>query len=197
MTRRHPSYPRTMKVVEDGVWRYYNCPDPLWSDKCRHCREKVDQAKTPVEECLNCWKVEVWSLGAAMRRFRADRGERLPRFVEEQGFLVDEMLLRGVQVIAKASRAPILVVRTGTPLSAYPQETTDYLLMLYARTIAERDLLRARAEEVLGLAPEAAPALPVRRGCWRYDDLLGPWESWYPPDADFVVPVDVPRDCGK
>jgi hypothetical protein len=179
-----------MKVVEDGVWRYFNCPDPRWSEKCRHCREKVAEAKTPVEECLNCWKVEVWSLGPAMRSFRAQGGGDLPRFAEEQCFLVDALLTRGIPVIAKASRAPILVVRTGIPREAYPSEVTDYLLMLYASNIAERDRLRREAEDVLSQVDvPLGPSLPVRRGCWRYDDLLGPWETWYPFEKD-AGPVD-------
>ncbi len=174
-----------MKVVEDGVWRYYNCPDPAWSEKCRHCREMVALNRAPVEECLNCWKIEVWSLGPAMRQFRSSMGQGLSTFVEEQAHLIDALLTRGIPVVAKASRAPILVVRTGIPGAAYPPESTDYLLMLYAQTIAERDSLRGEAEAVLGLTPDKAPGLPVRRGCWRYDDVLGPWESWYPPDKDY------------
>lgn len=181
-----------MRLTEDAVWRYYNCPDPFWSAKCRACRERIDSHGVPVEECLNCWKVEMWS---------ADPGafDRV----------IDGLLVRGIPVIAKASRAPILVVRSGIPLTAYPPEQVDYLLILYARDIAERDLLRLEAEAVLleSAAPEFNPpesarigsaktesmpaartterSLPIRRGCWKYDDILGPWQAWYPADRDY------------
>lgn len=171
-----------MRVTEDGVWRYYNCPDPFWSEKCRRCRAKVAQTRAPVEECLNCWKVEVWG-----------------RVGVEQDHLVGALMRRDLRVVAKASRAPILVVRTGVPRGAYPQAEIEHLLMLYAGSIGERELLREEAESALqvgveerrapgegplGESSKARVSLPVRRGCWRYDDLLGPWETWYPPDRD-------------
>ena len=176
-----------MRVFEDGVWRYYNCPDPLWSEKCRLCREKVAALSAPVRECIDCWKVEIWK--------EPRRDSRGP----EDGFtrLVDSLMASGLHVVAKASRAPILVVRTGVPPDAYPSVPVAYLLMLYANSISDRDVLRRAAEGILisyegewpkrGLRPEARrfPSLPVRRGCWRYDDVLGPWQSWYPQDRDY------------
>jgi len=107
----------------------------------------------------------------------------LTTFALEQDFLIGALLQMGREVVAKASRAPILVVRTGVPVEAYPKPEieTDYLLLLYARSIDERDALRRDAEQVLGAA-----GLPIRRGCWRYDGVLGPWETWYPPDRDAI-----------
>lgn len=232
-----------MRITEDGVWRHFNCPDPHWSEKCRSCREGVARIRSPVPECLNCWKVEVWSLGTTMRQFRGVGEVPFSTYAVEQDYLVGALMQRGYRVIAKASRAPILVVRSGVPLEAYPSEETDCLLILYARNIAERDELRSAAEAVLGsvgsagsgglgglggaggllggreeaaaahivsrvalgvasgvaldpgAAEDTAPCsstslpehvLPIRRGCWRYDDVLGPWETWYPPDRDFT-----------
>jgi len=226
-----------MRIHEDGVWRYFNCPDPIWSEKCRFCREKVAETKRPVEECLNCWKVEIWSLGPAMRAFRR-RHEGYLRFSEEQDFLIDGLAAKGIRAVAKASRAPILVVRTGIPRDAYPDDITDYLLMLYAKTIGDRDRLVESALDVLdvsnmdGAAGSCAPltgsepalllppvgeerdrhrvvddghascaveitsfdpseavggfTLPIRRGCWRFDNILGPWQAWADPKTDFV-----------
>ena len=157
-----------MRIIEDAVWRYYNCPDPFWSAKCRSCREKIAALGVPVEECLNCWKVEIWSSCQSVR-----------------DAVIDGLIVKGIPVIAKASRAPIFVVRSGVPVGAYTSETVNYLLILYARDIAERDLLRREAEAVLSesIAPEHF--LPVRRGCWKYDDALGPWQAWCPPDKDY------------
>ncbi len=155
-----------MRTREDGVWRYYNCPDPHWSDKCRCCREKVAGIGTPVEECVNCWKIEIWG-------YEPDEQDRLVGMLMQRGV----GMRSGGQIIAKASRAPILVVRTGMPPETYPSMNLSYLLMLYAESIEERELLRHESEVSI--------RLPVRRGCWRYDDVLGPWQSWYPVDEDW------------
>lgn len=172
----------TTRITEDAVWRYYNCPDPFWSAKCKSCRGKIVFLGIPVEECLNCWKIEAWSPD-----------------MERLDSLIDGLAARGVDVVAKASRAPILVVKTGIPLEAYPPEEVDYLLILYARDIAERDALRREAEAVLsgqeerdaeGPVRTRGPILPIRRGCWKYDQTLGPWQTWYPPDRDH--PPDLP-----
>ena len=137
-----------MNILEDGVWRYYNCPDRFWSEKCQSCRAKVAAERAPVRECID------------------------------------------------------LVVRTGLPLDAYPEGPTAYLLMLYAKDISEREALRDGAESYLfslscDLTGRREPTsslasgfsrskrLPVRRGCWRFDDILGPWQSWYPEDRDY------------
>lgn len=175
-----------MRIVEDGVWRYYNCPDPVWRVKCRACREKVETILAPVRECLDCWKIEVWSRSPAVAGCRGV--EDLPGFPPAFDFLVDSLLVRGIPVIAKASRAPILVVRSGIPGSAYPQEVVDHLLVIYAASISERDFLRREAEEALGSRYRSHRVLPVRRGCWKYDEILGPWQAWYPVDRDYEGP---------
>ena len=181
-----------MKILEDGVWRYYNCPDRFWSEKCQSCRAKVAAGRAPVQECIDCWKVEIW----------AEPLEGNPGPHDEFTGLVDFVTESGYRVVAKASRAPILVVRTGMPRDAYPESPTAYLLMLYAKDISERDALRDAAESCLSSLssdftgrgePMSCLAagflrtkrLPVRRGCWRFDDVLGPWQSWYPEDRDY------------
>jgi len=60
------------------------------------------------------------------------------------------------------------VGRTGVPHTGYPDTATDDLLILYARSIAERETLRRLVQVSLGLSHEAAVLIPVRRGCWRF-----------------------------
>lgn len=183
-----------MRITEDGVWRYYNCPDPVWSAKCRACREKVATFRAPAEECLNCWKVEIWSRCRALDdALAAVEDVRLPGCPSAFDAIVDSLVGRGIRVIAKASRAPILVVRSGVPAEAYPDGTLDYLLMLYAHTIPERDILVRETLGVLGVKPGDRYSLPVRRGCWRFDDALGPWQTWYPADLDYRAPQTMGR----
>lgn len=163
----------SIQIVEGAVWRYYNCPDPYWAQKCSSCRQKLSAKAAPCEECVNCWKVEVWKHGKAFDGADFD-------------LLMDRLhLTAGFSVIAKASRAPIQVVRTGVPAAGYPDTETDDLLVLYARSIDERETLRKLLQVALGISPGAAKLIPVRRGCWRFDRLLGPWQSWHPVDSDW------------
>lgn len=163
----------SITIVEGPVWRYFNCPDPYWSEKCSVCRRKISETREPCPECVNCWKIEVWEHGKAYPRVDFDR-------------LMDELHLRaGFPIIAKASRGLIQVVRTGVPLEGYSGLPVDGLLLLYGRSIGEREVLRELVREVLGLSQGEAGLIPVRRGCWRFDSLLGPWQSWYPVDSDW------------
>jgi hypothetical protein len=165
--------PESIRIVEDPVWRYYNCPDAEWAEKCSSCRKKLSAEPAVCVQCVNCWKVEIWKHGKAFGSVDFDR-------------LMDRVnLASDVPVIAKASRAPIQVVRTGVPETGYPDLDVDDLLVLYARSIAERESLRRLVQVSLGLSPEEAALIPVRRGCWRFDAVLGPWQSWYPVDSDW------------
>lgn len=164
----------SIRIVEGPVWRYYNCPDPYWAKKCSLCREKLSLEPVSCAECVNCWKLEIWKHGKAFSQVDFDR-------------LMDGLhMAADSPVIAKASRAPIQVVRTGVPHTGYPDTATDDLLILYARSIAERETLRRLVQVSLGLSHEAAVLIPVRRGCWRFDRVLGPWQSWYPVGSDWL-----------
>lgn len=87
-------------------------------------------------------------------------------------------------LMAKVSRDETPVVRSGVPFDGYPTEDNDYLLMIYARNIRERDDLTGLVALVAGLDCARASLLPVRRGCWLYDSFLGPWQAWFPLDKD-------------
>ena len=63
--------------------------------------------------------------------------------------------------------------------------------MLYARSIAERRSRRL-VQASLGLSCEAAGLIPVRRGCWRFDEVLGPGNRgipWTPTGEEFEPPA--------
>jgi hypothetical protein len=176
--------PASIKIVEGSVWRYYNCPDPHWEKKCSACRQKLSTERAVCAECVNCWKVEIWKHGKAFGN------------VDFDGLMERVHLAADFPVVAKASRAPIQVVRTGVPGTGYPDPAMDDLLVLYARSIAEREDLRRLVQASLGLSCEAAGLIPVRRGCWRFDEVLGPWQSWYPVDSDWPEEFEPPAGTG-
>jgi len=95
-----------------------------------------------------------------------------------------EAVVSRTSSVIKVSKEPIPVVRSGIPEDGYPDADLDYLLIGYAETISERDALKEALCSALGINPEQANLIPVRRGCWFYDDVLGPWTKWYPIDRD-------------
>ncbi len=162
-----------MRIVEDAVWRHYGYPNPYWAAKCKDCRTKVFGRGKPVSECIDCWKIEIWQKGRALFH--------LPVSLES---IAEKACLLRPGLMAKVSRDETPVVRSGVPFDGYPTEDNDYLLMIYARNIRERDDLTGLVALVAGLDCARASLLPVRRGCWLYDSFLGPWQAWFPLDKD-------------
>lgn len=164
-----------MRTLEDDLWLYFGYPNEHWRNRCAVCRGKVGELRSPVPECIDCWKVEVWSRSPWLVECvgeAEDAPDRLTR-------LAFELATRfGGGFVAKMSKYPIQVVRTGEPSDQYPQSETDNLLMIYATSVGERDKIRRAVCEVLGLDLSTAENIPVRRGCWLYDPILGPWQTW-------------------
>ncbi|MGI6642966.1 MAG: hypothetical protein ACOX3V_03015 [Bacillota bacterium] len=156
-----------VRVTEDDVWRYYGDASVVWEPKCAACRAYVTRKRRPSQETLTCWKVEVWAHGSLSDCLGALSLESLA-----------ETLVRDCSAVAKISKSEIRVERTGIPVSGYPTRETDRLLMVYAETPCQRDALRASVCHAVGADVLLTAVIPVRRGCWLYDDILGPWTKW-------------------
>ncbi len=166
---------RQILVNEDEVWVQFGTADaPDWLSKCAECREAVSSWRSPIAPCVNCWKVEVWGSSEILHRVMDwfELGE------------VAETVARQTGAVIKVSKEPIPVIRSGVPEEGYPKADLDYLLMGYAESIPERDALRQSLSVALSVNPAKADRIPVRRGCWFYDEMLGPWTKWYPVDKD-------------
>lgn len=168
-----------MRTLEDDLWIYFGYPNEYWRKKCAACREKVLKLKTPVPECIDCWKVEIWSQSSWFQGAETGVHSGGADGLTHLYLLAFELAARyGVSFVAKISKYPIQVVRTGEPPGQYPDVKTDCLLMIYATSVQEREHIRQDICRVLGLDPAAAINIPVRRGCWLYDPILGPWQTW-------------------
>lgn len=175
-----------MRTLEDDLWIYFGHPNEYWRNKCSRCREKVRRLKVPVLECLACWKVEIWSgspwfleaMGQPAHEMHQADGLQSCGLERLCSLAFKLALQGGADLIAKISKHPIQVVRTGEPSSQYPEAKTDHLLMIYASSVEERESIRLKICSVLGFASEASGNIPVRRGCWLYDPILGPWQAW-------------------
>lgn len=163
--------PKRTSILEDEVWRYYGDTVSVWGPKCGRCRDFVLCEHKPSQEAMSCWKVEVWARGAFMAQY--------PGIRDLDGIAED--LVREHNVVAKVSLRKIRVERTGLPLSGYPTSELDRLLVAYAQTCVERNALRRGLCALLGLDVALGKDIPVRRGCWLYDDILGPWVEWARP----------------
>ena len=196
-----------MKTIEDDVWVYYGYPNEYWRQKCKTCRHKVLDSKRPQPECINCWKVEIWSESPWLLEAEAstqpfgdgafaficgflsglDAEENMERLKRVHGLAFRLYLQLGARLVAKVSKYPIQLVRTGEPLIQYPNSKKDFLFMIYASSIRERDELRRAVCRILHVDPSVIGTIPVRRGCWVYENILGPWQKWYQMDEDCKV----------
>lgn len=177
-----------MRTLEDAVWTYFGYPNEHWTDKCSNCRKKVIEEKLPaslVPECINCWKIEIWSQSPWLMQFGLSSTD--PGFLFGLACKLALALDTGGSFVAKLSKYPIQVVRSGEPLNQYPKAATDRLLMVYASSISERDELLQAICRALGISHLLGPNIPVRRGCWLYDGFLGPWQEWYQIDKDSML----------
>ncbi len=193
-----------MRTLEDDLWVYFGHPNEYWRTKCLGCRRKVGVLNHPVEECINCWKIEVWSKSPWFSKAADSFTGKMPPQVLSLSYGSDVAscrLFQGLQVVfslmyglweifggdfvAKVSKQAIKVIRSGKPEEQYPDSDVDFLLMIYASSIKERDALRKAVCDVLGKKDEEMHNIPVRRGCWFYDDVLGPWENWHQTSKDY------------
>lgn len=162
-----------MRFFEDPVWTYFGYPNPLWAEKCAVCRVAVARTRKPAREAMGCWHLELWEHGPLMQSVLG----RYPTFDEACRNLVEQLQNIGVFSCAKVSRGQIRIMKTGEPPDGYPSRGTDRLLILYATSVEARDTLRKTvAQWANALAGERL--IPVRRGCWGLEDLLGDWRTW-------------------
>ncbi len=159
-----------VQVSEDELWRHYGDSSLEWETKCARCRLHVEKNAQPGPEALSCWKVEVWFSGSFYSNCKA-------RMDMDQ---LAEELIRRTLTVAKVSKMDMPVERTGLPNHGYPDKAFDRLLMAYAQSPSERDVIRLILCEILGAESDDAAQIPARRGCWAYDHILGPWITWAP-----------------
>lgn len=202
-----------LRTVEDPVWVYYRCPNEYWAKRCATCRESARDTKKPGPLCINCWKIEVWSSSPLLatlaetcsppvtlldsihspdpkprerqNQTHADsKNLQALEYLMLRTFSLAEEISWADRLVAKISKVPIQVVRTGVPEDSYPACETDYLLMFYAEKISQRDFLQHVLQRIINTPGNPCTLFPVRRGCWIYDDMLRPWKTWYPADQD-------------
>jgi len=163
----------TMRMFEDAVWTYFGYPNAVWAERCTLCRGTASRTGKPCAETLSCWHLELWEHGKLMR----SRPGLYPTFQEACTALIEILQNLGLFSTAKLSRGNIKVIRTGEPADGYPSLGTDRLLILYALSERTRDAIKNEMTR-WAKAPGGECLIPVRRGCWGLEDMLGDWRKW-------------------
>lgn len=174
---------------ENDYWMYFGHGDG-WDNKCSRCYAKVKADINPNNECINCWKFEIWEDNLT------DLDETLLYLLEEsdRDHTLSGKMMRDRSLIYEEKG-----MRLGTGIShSIPEEAkpdrylsgemdSDRVILIYSQSIEERDIRMNRI--LLGLKERGLykkDSFPYRRGCIEpYEKLIGPWENWFDINKDY------------
>lgn len=176
---------------EDDYWLYFGHGDD-WGNKCSRCYAKLKAGINPNNECINCWKFEIWE-------------DNLTNLEETLLFLLEESdkdhTLSGKMMRDRSLIYEEKCNRLGTGIShTIPEEAkpdrylngeidSDRVILIYNQSIKERDM---RMKRILSGLKERGlykkDSFPYRRGCIEpHEKLIGPWEKWFDMNKDYIL----------
>ena len=168
---------------ENDYWVYFGHGDG-WDNKCSRCYAKVKADINPNNECINCWKFEIWEDNLT------DLDETLLYLLEESDrdhTLSGKMTRYKSKVYEEKGDRLGTVVSHSIPEEAKPDRylsgeiDSDRVILIYSQSIEERDM---RMNRILSGLKERGlykkDSFPYRRGCIDpHEKLIGPWENWF------------------
>jgi hypothetical protein len=175
---------------EDDYWVYFGYGED-WGNKCFTCYNRVKIEKMPNNDCINCWKFEIWE-------------DNLTNLDETLLFLLEEAD-RDHTLSGKMMRNKSLIYeergeRLGTGISHTTPEDAkpdrylsgeidkDRVILIYNQSIEERDMRMNRI--LTGLKERGLykkDSFPYRRGCIEpHEKIIGPWENWFDIEKNYV-----------
>ncbi|MGE5484491.1 MAG: hypothetical protein ACM3X4_05705 [Ignavibacteriales bacterium] len=144
-------------IVEGPVWRHFGYGEGQERD-CASCDAEFATTGRAPAATRDCWKLELW-LG------------QLP----DPDWLVS-------MVLSEAARDRSLVGKYSVhPLPAGAQGEFDRVMFLYFKS---REQMEAFSEHLVaamekhGKLPSAGWRPPFRKGCWHFEPVAGPWQTW-------------------
>ena len=174
---------KNVPFEEGEHWVYFGYGDG-WDNKCSRCYAKLKAGINPNNECINCWKFEIWE-------------DNLTNLDETLLYLLEESdrdhTLSGKMARYRSKAYEEKGDRLGTGVShSIPEESkpdrylsgeidSDRVILIYSQSIEERDM---RINKILSGLKERGlykkDSFPYRRGCIDpYEKLIGPWENWF------------------
>lgn len=176
---------------EDDHWVYFGYGEG-WGNKCSRCYVKLKAGIEPNNECINCWKFEIWEDNLT------DLDETLLFLLEEadRDHTLSGKMMRDKSLIyeEKGERLGTGISHT-IPEDAKPDRylsgeiDSDRVILIYSQSIEERDM---RINRILSGLKERGlykkDRFPYRRGCIQpHEKLIGPWENWFDMNKDYIL----------
>lgn len=182
LTKRVPYF-------EDDYWVYFGHGED-WGNKCSRCIFRTNIESTPNNECINCWKFEIWEDNLT------DLGEALLFLLEEADKdynLSGKMMKNKSLIYADKGQRLGTGISHSIPEKAKPDRYLkgeihrDRVILIYSQSIEERDMRMNRilsGLKIRGLYKK--DSFPYRRGCIEpHEKILGPWENWFDMNRNF------------
>lgn len=165
---------------ENDWWFFFGYGIDWPPDKCSSCLRLVEIYKKPNRHCINCWKLEIFFSNCtdlqAVKEYFLEEAKRDPSL---SGKWLKEPMEFPSEIKGKITSIP----EEGHP---DPNVKKEGVILIYTQSIAEREEKRKRILQGLkerGLYKK--PEISYRRGCLDFDELIGPWKTWWPLDKDY------------
>ncbi|MCR4398739.1 MAG: hypothetical protein NUV93_07235 [Firmicutes bacterium] len=144
-------------IVEGPVWCHFGYGEGLELD-CASCERQFLETGRAPQGTRNCWKVQVWL-----------------------GDVPDPEWLVSALVSAAGTDRSLLGKYSTGPIPADGPGRHDRALFLYFGDRASAEQFADRLVSMMereGKAPCPGWRPRVRKGCWHFDAVAGPWETW-------------------
>ena len=168
-------------LTSENQWWFFFGYGVTWPpDKCSRCTELVELYKKPNCHCINCWKLEIFFSNCTdlktVKDYLLEEARQDPTF---SGKWLKKPMEMPRDIKEKITSIP----EEGHPS---PDIKKDGVILVYTQSIAERDERKGRILAFLrqnGLYKK--PEISYRRGCLNFDEIIGPWQTWWSLDKDY------------
>ena len=153
----NPSSPRKPFIVEGPLWCHFGYGEGQERD-CADCDSEFARTGRPPGATRDCWKVELW-LGQ----------------VPDPDWLISN-------VLSEARRDRSLLGKYSLhPLPAAEQGAFDRVMFVYFKNRGQVEAFSERLIAIMakhGKMPSPGWKPSIRRGCWHFEPVAGPWQTW-------------------
>jgi len=167
-------------TAENDWWFFFGYGLGWPDDKCSRCTFLVEQYQQPNRHCINCWKLEIFFSNCTdITRMK----DYMLKAAQADHTLSGKWLKEPMEF------TPELKARlTSIPETGHPDQnvTKDGVILIYTQSIVERDKrLNQFLHDFKRQALYRKPSISYRRGCVNFDEIIGPWKTWWPLDQDY------------
>ena len=142
-------------ILEGPIWNHFGYGEGQERD-CESCAAEFRRTGKAPAAATDCWKVEIWLGDAAIDATGRAR-------------LLDTLMdaaRRDMRLMGKVSAHPMPKGDSGG---------FDRVVLMY---FMNREEAERFADWIAARAPAGGWRPTVRRGCWHYEPVAGPWQTW-------------------